>query len=218
MHRSPREPHVRAPAGHTFKDDTTEWQQKGTHRISQTIQLTRWMANENKLRCAPQKLYFYISYSQSQCTQWTLPTFIMGCTKHYLYNAPIFSYQRSFVSCGGALSTGCDHVAARFGRVCSTTGYITSGLRGPSPPGFNPLRRGWVYRPAPEVPGVRKGLGFGPANADGVRGIFGTASGLRGPSPQALTLFGGVGFIAWRLRRPEKGNACWASALRQDPP
>ena len=47
--------------------------------------------------------------------------------------------------------------AARFGRVCSTTGYITSGLRG--------------------------------------------------PSPQALTLFGGVGFIARCLRRPEKGNA-----------
>ena len=47
--------------------------------------------------------------------------------------------------------------AARFGRVCSTTGYITSGLGG--------------------------------------------------PSPQALTLFGGVGFIARRLRRPEKGNA-----------
>ena len=47
--------------------------------------------------------------------------------------------------------------AARFGRVCSNTGYITSGLRG--------------------------------------------------PSPQALTLFGGVGFIARRLRRPEKGNA-----------
>ena len=46
---------------------------------------------------------------------------------------------------------------ARFGRVCSTTGYITSGLRG--------------------------------------------------PSPQALTLFGGVGFIARRLRRSEKGNA-----------
>ena len=33
------------------------------------------------------------------------------------------------------------------------------------------------------------------------------SSGLRGPSPQALTLFGGVGFIARRLRRPEKGNA-----------
>ena len=47
--------------------------------------------------------------------------------------------------------------AARFGRVCSTTGYITSGRRG--------------------------------------------------PSPQALTLFGGVGFIARRLRRPKKGNA-----------
>ena len=45
--------------------------------------------------------------------------------------------------------------AARFGRVCSTTGYITSGLRGPSPQALNPLRRGWVYRPAPEAP--RKG-------------------------------------------------------------
>ena len=33
--------------------------------------------------------------------------------------------------------------AAQFVRVCSTTGY------------FNPLRRGWVYRPAPEAP--RKG-------------------------------------------------------------
>ena len=29
----------------------------------------------------------------------------------------------------------------------------------------------------------------------------------QGPSPQALTLFGGVGFIARRLRRPEKRNA-----------
>ena len=47
--------------------------------------------------------------------------------------------------------------AAQFVRVCSTTGYITSSLRG--------------------------------------------------PSPKALTLFGGVGFIARRLRRPEKGNA-----------
>ena len=47
--------------------------------------------------------------------------------------------------------------AAQFVRVCSTTGYITSGLRG--------------------------------------------------LSPQALTLFGGVGFIARHLRRPEKGNA-----------
>ena len=66
------------------------------------------------------------------------------------------SRERSFVSCGGALSTGCCGVA-QFGRVCSTTGHITSGLRG--------------------------------------------------PSPQALTLFGGVGFIARRLRCPEKGNA-----------
>ena len=29
----------------------------------------------------------------------------------------------------------------------------------------------------------------------------------QGAIPQALTLFGGVGFIARRLRRPEKGNA-----------
>ena len=45
--------------------------------------------------------------------------------------------------------------AAQFVRVCSTTGYITSGLRGPSPQALNPLRRGWVYRPAPEA--LRKG-------------------------------------------------------------
>ena len=32
-------------------------------------------------------------------------------------------------------------------------------------------------------------------------------SGIRGPSPQALILFRGVGFIARRLRNPEKGNA-----------
>ena len=39
--------------------------------------------------------------------------------------------------------------------------------QGAVPPGFNPLRRGWVYRPAPEAPRKR--------NADGIRGIFGTA-------------------------------------------
>ena len=32
--------------------------------------------------------------------------------------------------------------------------------------------------------------------------VSGYTSGLRGPSPHALTLFGGVGFIARRLRRP----------------
>ena len=58
MHRSAQERCVRASAGHTFKDDTTEWQQKGTHWIGQTIQLARWMADQNKLRCAPHKLYF----------------------------------------------------------------------------------------------------------------------------------------------------------------
>ena len=34
-------------------------------------------------------------------------------------------------------------------------------------PGFNPLRRGWVYRPAPEAPLL--------GDADGVRSIFGNA-------------------------------------------
>ena len=78
--------------------------------------------------------------------------FFFDCL-NYLFSLPASVL---FVSCGGALSTGRGSVA-RFGRVCSTTGYITSGLRG--------------------------------------------------PSPQALTLFGGVGFIARRQRRPEKGNA-----------
>ena len=48
--------------------------------------------------------------------------------------------------------------------------------------------------------------------------------------PQALTLLGGVRFIAWSLRRTEKGNVggargvfgndgrVWAAALRPDPP
>ena len=55
-----------------------------------------------------------------------------------------------------------------------------------------------------------------------------SSSGLKGPSPQAFTTFGGG--IAWRLRRPKKGNddgaegifgfagRVWASALRPDPP
>ena len=55
---------------------------------------------------------------------------------------------------------------------------------------------------------------------------------LQGAIPQGLYPFRGVGvgFIAWRLRRPKKGNAdgaegifglagrVWASALRLDPP
>ena len=54
--------------------------------------------------------------------------------------------------------------AARFGRVCSTTGYITSGLRGLSPQALTLFGGvGFIAR-RPE-----KG------NADGVRGIFGTA-------------------------------------------
>ena len=36
--------------------------------------------------------------------------------------------------------------------------------------------------------------------------ITGDTSGLRGPYPQTLTLFGGVRFIAWRLRRPSLGE------------
>ena len=40
------------------------------------------------------------------------------------------------------------------GQMCLVTG-CTSGLRGAVPPGFNPLRRGWVYRPAPEAPILR---------------------------------------------------------------
>ena len=63
----------------------------------------------------------------------------------------------SFVSCGGALSTGC--------------GWVLHGSVGCVPPlDTSPLASG-------------------------------------GLPPQALTLFGGVGFIARRLRRPEKGNA-----------
>ena len=60
---------------------------------------------------------------------------------------------------------------------------------------------------------------------------LGTGEFLRpqGPSPQAFNPSGGR-FIAWRLRRPKKGNAdwvegifglarrVWASALRLDPP
>ena len=34
----------------------------------------------------------------------------------------------------------------------------------------------------------------------------GDPSGLRGPYPKALTLFGGVKLIAWRLRRPSLGE------------
>ena len=58
MHGSAQELHVRASAGHTFEDDSTVWQQKGTHRIGQTIQLARRMADENKLRRATQVLFF----------------------------------------------------------------------------------------------------------------------------------------------------------------
>ena len=51
-------------------------------------------------------------------------------------------------------------------------------------------------------------LWFRPAQSVRVCSTTGyITSGLRGPSPQAITLFGGVGFIARRPRRPEKGNA-----------
>ena len=72
-------------------------------------------------------------------------------------NFPLRLCPRYFVSCGGALSTGCDYVPhSSFGCV--------------PPLDTSPLASG-------------------------------------GRPPQALTLFGGVGFIARRLRRPEKGNA-----------
>ena len=65
MYGSAQEPHVRASAWRTIEDDNTVWQQKGTHWIGQTIQLTRQMADENKLRHAPHKLYFlYKSVNQ----------------------------------------------------------------------------------------------------------------------------------------------------------
>ena len=47
--------------------------------------------------------------------------------------------------------------AARFVWVCSTTGYNTPGLREAVPPGFNPLRRGWVYPPAPQKGECQRG-------------------------------------------------------------
>ena len=39
--------------------------------------------------------------------------------------------------------------------------------------------------------------------------ITGHTLSLRGPSSQALTLFGGVRFIAWRLRHPFLGECQW---------
>ena len=85
MHGSAREPHVCASAKHTFKDDTTVWQQKGTHRIGQTIQLTRWMADENKLRSAPHKLYFFLYKSQPIMVHAMDSTdSVMVCAEHYI--------------------------------------------------------------------------------------------------------------------------------------
>ena len=49
MHGSAQEQHMRASAGHSFEDDTTVWQQKGSHRIAYIIQLARRIADENKL-------------------------------------------------------------------------------------------------------------------------------------------------------------------------
>ena len=60
--------------------------------------------------------------------------------------------------------------------------------------------------------------------------ILNLSFGLRGPSPQAFTSFGRVGFIARRLRRPKRGmptwpraflesaGCAWATALHPDPP
>ena len=182
------------------------------------------------------------------------------------------------MSCGGALSNGCV-------RVCSTSGYITSGLRGPSPQaltlGLSPDASGAPKR------GMQTGseafselpvaLGFGPVTGTTLKtalchirtlvvrrinkGTFFAAllcvlwwgalerlwlrvaqfvrvcstteyitSGLRGPSPQALTLFGWGWVYRPTPQAPRKGECrrcprhfwnClsrWASALRQDPP
>ena len=48
--------------------------------------------------------------------------------------------------------------AVQVGCVLSLDLPLASGSR---PPGFNPLRRGWVYRPAPEAPLLR-GMPTGP--------------------------------------------------------
>ena len=67
-----------------------------------------------------------------------------------------FLRPRALVGCiinnsGGALSTGCGCVLhGSFGCVPPLdTTLMTSRGR---PPGFKPLQRGWVYRPAPEAP------------------------------------------------------------------
>ena len=44
IHGSAQELHVRASAGHTYKDNTTAWKQKRTRRIGYTIQFMRRMA------------------------------------------------------------------------------------------------------------------------------------------------------------------------------
>ena len=55
---------------------------------------------------------------------------------------------RYVVSSGGALSTGCDCVP--HGSFHHWIQHLW--LQGAVLPGFNPLRRGWVYRPALEAP------------------------------------------------------------------
>ena len=61
----------------------------------------------------------------------------------------------------------------------------------------------------------------------GIRAGWLISSSHKGPSPQVLTLFGGVRFTAWRLRRPSLGEcrrgprhfwSRWVTALRPDPP
>ena len=70
------------------------------------------------------------------------------------------------MSSGGTLSTGCGcFLHGPFG--CVPPLDTTPLVSGDRPQGFNPLRRGWVYRPAPEAP--QKG------DADEAQGIFGTA-------------------------------------------
>ena len=72
----------------------------------------------------------------------------------------------------------------------------------------------FTYRNRPPKPkGLSLlGLCFMQRLLSGLSGICAgqlVSSNLRGPSLQALTLFGGVGFIAWRLRCPSLGECRW---------
>ena len=96
-----------------------------------------------------------------------------SCVSQHLCNIskPFFN------ACRRAFGVALCPVVGRSGPAVIACCTVRSGVfhhwihhlwpQGAVPPGFNPLRRGWVYRPAPEAPRKR--------NADGARGIFGTA-------------------------------------------